>query len=49
MESLEILEHFDVRLTRFRGNRNLLDKFSDRFLVTLQLFIGRNILIEEYT
>ncbi len=38
--SLEFFKNFDVCLTKFKNNTNLLNKISHRFLLTTNLFTG---------
>jgi len=45
LESLKILEIFDVRLTTFKNNQNLINKISHIFLLATKLFTGRKSLI----
>jgi len=39
LESLEFYKFFDVCLTKFKNNKILLNKVSNRFLLTTKLFI----------
>ncbi len=45
LESSVFGEFFDVRLTKFKNNQNLLNKISHRILLTTRLFTGQKIVI----